>query len=161
MKRSAFKKGAKRPPWRDPHKKHRAAAPPLLVPKRLGTRIQPKLDFMRSEEHLKLVREQACLVSRMIGCYDGLIVAHHPKELFPSQAGAKISDFLCVPLRHDLHDPGYPGSIHTVNNVSWWQERGRNPYIWLKHFLRRHYKPGHPGAEHALSEIERYQQRYG
>lgn len=155
LKRSGFKRGAKRPPWRDPHKKHR---PKPLVPKRLGTRAKPKNDHLRSEAHLKLVRVQPCLVTRSL--VD--IVAHHPKELFPAKMGEKISDYLCVPLRHDMHDPDHPGSVHKVNDVSWWQEKVRNPYLWLKTFLLRHYPLGdNPGVEHALSEIERYRGRYG
>lgn len=130
--------------------------PPLLVPKRLGARIKPKNDHWYSEEHLKLVRAQPCLITRSLTN----VIAHHPKELFPSQMGSKISDFLCVPLLTTYHD-GFAGSLHRTNNVSWWIKHGRNPYFWLKQFLRRHYPTGHPGAEHALSEIERYQQRYG
>lgn len=132
--------------------------PPLLVPKRLGTRIKPKNDHWYSEEHLKLVRAQPCLITRQIG--PG-VCAHHPRELVERQHGRKISDFLALPLHFTVHDPGHPGSIHKTNHVIWWVTHKRNPYAWLKQFLRRHYQPGHPGAEHALSEIERYQQRYG
>jgi len=112
-----------------------------------------KNDHLRSQEHLRLVRAQPCMISRTMG--RGRVAAHHPKELFPAKMGVRISDYLCVPLSHDMHD-----SLHKANNVSWWAGHRRNPYVWLKWFLRMHYAPGHAGADHALEQVEFYQGRW-
>ena len=130
----------------------KAARPKNLVPRATGARVDKgKLAHLRSDAHLKLVRAQPCLVSRaLVG-----VIAHHTDELFPHLIAQqmKISDFLAVPLHHDLHDPGMPGSIHKSNNMAWWIGHYAAPYRWLRGFLRRHYQPGHPGADYALAQI--------
>lgn len=146
MKRSALSRGPHRPKPK-PH--------PADVPKALGRRTEGKNDHQRSKAHLALVRAQPCIVSRRLG--PG-IVAHHAQECFPDltkQAG-RISDFLCVPLAHELHDPATPGSLHHKNSAAWWQERGVEPLRWLLGFLRRHYPRGaSQGADEAVAEILR------
>lgn len=145
----------KRSPFRTKPKRSARLGP--LVPKALGKSIQGKTDHRRSKAHLDLVRAQPCIVSRRLG--PG-IVAHHAQECFPDltkQAG-KISDFLCVPLAHELHDPATPGSLHHKNSAAWWTEQGVDPLRWLLHFLCRHYRTGHPpneGAEEAIAEVRR------
>jgi hypothetical protein len=144
MKRSAFHAKPKR-----------AARPKPLVPKALGKPLQGKSDHQRSKAHLDLVRAQACIVSRQFGRG---VVAHHAQELFPdlTKQGGKISDFLCVPLAHELHDPATPGSLHHMNSAAWWDEAGVDPLRWLLHFLQRHYRPGqHQGADEAINEVRR------
>ncbi len=144
MKRTSFRTKPKR-----------AARPAPLVPKALGKSIKGKDDHRRSKAHLDLVRAQPCIVSRRIGRG---VVAHHAQELFPDltkQAG-KISDFLSVPLVHELHDPATPGSLHHMNSAAWWSEQGVNPLRWLLHFLQRHYKAGaSEGADEAIAEVRR------
>lgn len=135
----------------------KAKRPAPLVAKSLGLSAVDKLADWRSDAHLTLVRAQPCIVSRsLVG-----VVAHHPDEAFPHLvAGArKISDFLCLPMRYDLHDPATPGSVHKLNHVRWWAERHIDVYAWLRGFLRRHYPVGHPGAEAALAEILVIEQR--
>lgn len=130
----------------------KASRPRNLVAKATGERIDKgKLAHLYSEEHLRLVRAQPCIVSRsLVG-----VVAHHPKEALSHlmQQGRKISDYFAIPLAHDLHDPDHPGSLHKSNSMDWWTERNIDVYRWLKLFLRRHYKPGHPGADYALEQI--------
>lgn len=134
----------------------KAARPTSLVPKATGRMLFDKDDYLRSGAHLALVRQQQCLVTRSFGA-----IAHHPDECFPGLVAQqkKISDYLAVPLRHDQHDPGTPGSVHKVNNMRWWKEKHVDVYRWLKNFLRRHYKPGHAGADAALRWIEDQQER--
>lgn len=136
-------------------KKRRVTNP--LKQGQTGRSAVDKLEHWRSDAHRELVRAQPCLVSRsLVG-----VIAHHPDECFPHLvAGArKISDFLTVPLRYDLHDPATPGSVHKVNHARWWEERHVDVYAWLRGFLRRHYPVGHPGAEVALAEILVIEQR--
>lgn len=146
MKRSTLSRGPHRP---------KPKAHPADIPKALGKRTSTKNDHQRSKAHLDLVRAQPCIVSRRLG--PG-VVAHHAQELFPDltkQAG-KISDFLCVPLAHDLHDPATPGSLHHMNSAAWWEETGVDPLRWLLGFLRRHYRPGaNPGADEAIEDVRR------
>lgn len=132
-------------------RKEKARRKKPLVAKAVGRSAVDKREHWRSEEHLKLVRAQPCLVSRVF--VD--VVAHHPDECFPRLVAAqrKISDYLCVPICHHLHDPGHPGALHKVNHPRWWAERGVDVYAFLRAFLRRHYKPGHPGADLALEMI--------
>lgn len=128
----------------------------LEIPKATGRRIDGgKLAHWRSVAHLDLVRAQSCLVTRRLG--PG-VVAHHAQECFPeiAKAGRKVSDFLCVPLLHELHDPGHPGSLHQSNSASWWEEHGVRPLSWLLGFLQRHYRPGQSeGADEAIVIIRR------
>jgi hypothetical protein len=128
----------------------------LEIPKATGARLDGgKLSYRRSKAHLDLVRAQPCLVSRRLG--PG-VVAHHPDEVVPDliKQGGKISDFLAVPLFHELHDPGHPGALHKTNSASWWEERGVRPLAWLLSFLQRHYKPGQSaGADEAVIAIRR------
>lgn len=135
---------------RGPHRQ-KPKPHPADVPKRTGKRLVDKHEHWYSAKHLQLVRSQACLVSRSYL----EVVAHHPDECFPRLVAAsrKIPDFLAVPLRHDLHDPGHPGSVHKVNNARWWRERHVNVYAFLRGFLRRHYPVGHPSLELALTMI--------
>jgi hypothetical protein len=86
------------------------------------------------------------------------IVAHHPDELFPDllRQGGKISDFLAVPLLHELHDPYHPGSLHKSNSAVWWADHGIRPLAWLLRFLMRHYPIGvSQGADEAVDAIRR------
>ncbi len=123
-----------------------------LVPKRLGVPQNSK-GPARSEAHLKLVRAQKCIAS---GSYVD-VVSHHAQESFPmfNMAGRKVSDFLCVPLTHRLHDPDTPGSLHKTNHHRWWTERGINVYAWLRGFLRRHYPNPSDDVRAALEMIDK------
>lgn len=114
----------------------KADRPKSLVPKATGRRQDTK-GPARSEAHLKLIRAQKCIVS---GAYTE-VVSHHAQECFPmfTMAGRKVSDFLCVPITHRLHDPDTPGSLHKTNHYRWWAKRGINVYAWLRGFLLRHY----------------------
>lgn len=124
---------------------------PLDIPKRTGARLVDKREHWYSPKHLELVRAQPCLVSRSLTA----VVAHHPKEMFPRLMAQqrKIPDFLAVPLRHDLHDPGHPGSVHKLNHPRWWLERRVDVYRFLRGLLRRHYPPEHPSVIMALQMI--------
>lgn len=129
------------------------ARPAPLVPKRTGASAIDKGPPM-SDAHLRLVRAQQCIVSNTFGC-----VAHHPRELFDRTMGDRVSDYLCVPLRPDLHD-GHNHSLHKTGmkrtNPVWWDQHGGTArvYRWLRMFLCRHYPAGHPGREHALAQID-------
>lgn len=145
MRRTAFKAKPKK-----------RASPKPLVPKALGKSRVGKLDYRRSQAHIELVKAQPCLVSRRLG--PQYVAAHHPQECFPelTKQGGKISDFLCVPLAHELHDPGTPGSLHHANTAAWWGEKRVSPLRWLLHFLPRHYAPGtNQGADEALAQVRR------
>lgn len=150
MKRSTFKRRGAVPTWKRPRK------PKPAIPKATGARVDGgKLAHRKSTAHLALVRAQPCLVSRRLG--PG-VVAHHAQECFPeqTQTGSKVSDFLAVPLAHEFHDPGHPGSLHQSNSASWWEEHGIRPLEWLLHFLKRHYKPGeNEGASEAIGMVRR------
>jgi len=129
----------------------------LDIPKATGRRIDGgKFAYRRSKEHIALVKAQHCLVSRRLGAQ--YVAAHHPDELFPDllRQQGKISDFLCVPLAHELHDPGYPGSLHKSNSASWWAKHHVRPLDWLLRFLMRHYPIGaSQGADEAVAAIRR------
>lgn len=155
MKRTGFKPRQQTLSQRAKLKGKRVANP--LKEGQTGRSAVDKLEHWRSDGHRELVRAQPCLVSRSLAG----VIAHHPDECFPHLvAGArKISDFLCLPLRYDLHDPATPGSVHKVNHARWWEERDVDVYAWLRGFLRRHYPVGHLGAESALSEILVIEQR--
>lgn len=133
------------------------ARPKPLVPKATGARLVDKRAWLYSEAHLKLVRAQPCIVSRSLAG----VVAHHPDECFPHLIAQqmKITDFLAVPIRHDLHDPGHPGALHKSNNYSWWMGKRKNPYIWLRGFLRCHYPIDHAGAAYAIEQINIIEER--
>lgn len=154
MKRTAM---TRRTPMRShpkaPKKKHAVPG----IPKATGARIDGgKNAHQRSADHIALVKAQPCLVSRRLGAQ--YVAAHHPDEIFPDLVAQqrKISDFLCVPLAHELHDPGHPGSLHKSNRPSWWAERGVRPLHWLLIFLKRHYPPGAcQGADEAITTIRR------
>lgn len=135
----------------------KAARPKNLVPKATGTRLVDKRAWLYSEAHLKLVRAQPCIISRSL--VD--VVAHHPDECFPHLIAQqmKISDFLAVPIRHDLHDPGHPGALHKTNHVGWWLGKRTNPWAWLRGFLRRHYPVDHPGAAYAIEQLDIIEKR--
>lgn len=141
------------------------ARPKSLVPKNIGARVDKgKLAHLYDAKHIALVKDQACLVSRRLGRQ--FVAHHHPDELFPHLISQqrKISDFLSVPLAHELHDPGYPGSLHKSNRAAWWTKKGCPParvYCWLRTFLQRHYKPDHPGRIYALEQIAIVEQRQG
>lgn len=128
----------------------KANRPKNLVPKRTGASQETK-GPARCEAHLKLVRAQKCIVS---GSYIE-VVSHHAQECFPmfTMAGRKVSDFLCVPITHRLHDPDTPGSLHKTNHHRWWAKRGINVYAWLRGFLLRHYSPTIPDVRAALEMI--------
>lgn len=128
-----------------------------MIPKTASRRIDKgKNAHRRSPKHILLVKAQHCLVSRRLGSQ--YVAAHHPDEIFPDllRQGGKISDFLCVPLAHELHDPGYPDSLHKSNSARWWAERYVRPLDWLLRFLTRHYPIGtSPGADEAVAAIRR------
>lgn len=122
MKRSAFKKGMKRPPWRDPHKKHR---PPPLVPKRLGVRLVPKDEApIRDRAHMARVAEQRCLICQMPHPQ-----AHHIRECFPRTTGVRIGDDKTVPLCVTHH-----AELHTMNNAKFWARYRIDPVKWAGEF---------------------------
>lgn len=134
------------------------ARPKNIVPKSTGTSAIDKGPPM-SDAHLKLVRAQQCIVSRAFGT-----VAHHPRELFDRTGGQRISDFLAIPLRPDLHD-GHNHSLHKRGmkrtDPTWWNENGGpfTVYRWLRNFLCRHYAIDHPGRIFALERIAEAERR--
>lgn len=132
------------------------------IPKRLGKRLFPKDEEpIVDEEHRQLVGQQPCIVSRY-GGGERYCVAHHPRGLFLRTGGKRISDFLCVPLRPDLHD-GYGHSLHKAGNEeAWWLYNGLTKeriFTWLRAFLMTHYGPKHPGVRQALAKMEAEEDR--
>ncbi len=124
--------------------------PATLVPKALGVSRDPR-GPVYCEKHLALVRAQQCLITQAHGC-----VAHHARELVPRTGGKRVTDFLAVPLRPDMHD-GENYSLHKTGQKSgnplWWDRHGLGRdgvFRWLKGFFRRHYPNGHPGVTQAL-----------
>lgn len=101
--------------------------------------------------HLALVREQPCIVSGAIGC-----VAHHIRGLLPRTMGVRVTDFLTVSLRPDLHD-GYGHSLHRHGKeAEWWIYSGvpkANVFKWLRKFLLAHYPRTHPGVVQAFAKM--------
>lgn len=119
------------------------------------TRSRTSRKPARSNPHLDLVRSQQCLITRQYGC-----VAHHARECFPDhkRAGQRVNDFLCVPLISSMHE-GTIEAFHTVNNASWWSDRGVDPVRWLRWFLRRHYPDTPEGVAEALKLIDQVMAR--
>lgn len=106
MKRSGFKRNTKRPPAKDPHRRHRAA---LLVPKTLGKSAVSKEPW-RSEVHKARVVACGCLVPRFSQCQVplfrdcwGPIDGHHVTK-WRGGGGRQPSDALLVPLCRRHHD---------------------------------------------------------
>lgn len=127
----------------------KAARVKNTVPKRLGVSQETK-GPVYCEKHLALVRAQQCLVTRSHGC-----ISHHARELFLRSGGKRITDFLAIPLRPDMHD-GENYSLHKTNSAAWWDKHhiGRpGVFRWLKLFFRRYYPNGHPGVTQALEMI--------
>lgn len=127
----------------------KAARVKNTVPKRLGVSQAPK-GPVYCEKHLALVRAQQCLITQAHGC-----VAHHAREIVLRTGGKRVTDFLAVPLRPDMHD-GHNYSLHKTNSAAWWDKHsiGRaGVFRWLKLFFRRHYPNGHPGVTQALEMI--------
>lgn len=127
----------------------KARRPKPIVPKRLGVSQDPK-GPVYCEKHLALVRAQQCIVTRAHGC-----VAHHARELVLRSGGKRVTDFLAIPLRLDMHD-GENYSLHKTNSAVWWDKHsiGRaGVFRWLKLFFRQHYPNGHPGVTQALEMI--------
>lgn len=100
MKRSGFKRKTKRPPAKDPHRKHRPAP---LVPKALGKSTRPK-DPWRSLEHKARVIACGCLArfSKITDCH-GIIDGHHVTK-WRGGGGKQPSDALLVPLCRAHHN---------------------------------------------------------
>lgn len=138
------------------------------IPKQLGRRLEPKDAHLRSEAHLALVRRQSCIVTgqhRAVVERDGqrwlsIVVAHHPREVFPDNicVGRKCSDFLATPLLAHIHD-GFPGSLHATNNATWWSRQGLDPLSWIEAFLRAKYPTDHEGASFALRLVRERRER--
>lgn len=132
--------------------KDRPKAPKPLLAKATGRRLVPKDEApIYDEKHLALVRAQPCIVSGVIG-----VVAHHARGLFLRTAGRRITDFLTVPLRPDLHD-GYGHSLHRHGNeIEWWQYSGMpqaKVFDWIRTFLLEHYERSHPGVAQAFAKM--------
>lgn len=69
----------------------------------------------RSQEHLKLVAREACLI-----CGRRPSQAHHLRFAQPRALARKVSDEFCVPLCAFHHS-----EVHrTGNEYTWWQARG-------------------------------------
>lgn len=102
MKRSGFKRKTKRPPAKDPHRRHR---PALLVPKALGKSAVSKEPW-RNDAHKQRVVACGCLVPRFskapTACW-GPIDPHHITK-WRGGGGRQPSDALVVPLCRGHHD---------------------------------------------------------
>jgi len=165
VKRTAFKprqqtlsQRAKLKVFKKSGKKSAAGNVSNPLKKNTGRRLVPKDDGpIYSEAHLKLVREQPCIVSGVEGC-----VAHHIRGLLPRTMGVRVTDFLTVSLRPDLHD-GYGHSLHRHGNeAEWWSYSGlpkAKVFEWLRKFLRAHYPRSHPGVVQAFAKMAAEEER--
>ena len=144
MKRTGFKPRAQTLSQRAKLKKVRAVNP--LKAGKTGARLVPKDEApIYSDKHLDLV-------SGAVG-----VVAHHARGLLPRTMGKRITDFLAVPLRPDLHD-GFGHSLHRHGNeMEWWHYTGvpqAKVFAWIRHFLLEHYAIDHPGVVQAFVKMD-------
>lgn len=127
-----------------------------------GKRLQPKDEEpIIDAAHRDLVGRQPCIVSGY-GGGERFCVCHHPRGLFLRTGGKRISDFLCTPLRADLHD-GHGHSLHRHGDEAvWWQYAGvpkADVFRWIRRFLLDHYPIDHPGVVQAFVKMDQEESR--
>lgn len=109
----------------------------LLVPKALGLMLYSK-GPARSELHKDRIRELGCMLTGYPHP-----VAHHVRCIAAKTGFVRPSDYLLVPLRHDLHDPATPGSLHHGGDErAWWSAHNVDPAKWINFALRQMYEQG-------------------
>lgn len=160
MKRTAFRPRQQTLSQRAKLKKMRVTNP--LKKGQTGARLVPKDEEpIVDDAHRELVGRQPCIVSGY-GGGERFCVVHHPRGLFLRTGGKRISDFLCVPLRDDLHD-GYGHSLHKAGDEAAWWTYNYWPkdavFVWLRRFLLDHYPIDHPGVVQAFVKMDQEENR--
>lgn len=118
----------------------------LIVPKALGVMLYSK-GPARSAAHQDRIRALGCLITGY-----PYPVFHHVRIIAAKTGFRRPTDYLGVPLKHELHDPATPGSLHhTGNERDWWQARGIDVARYINCVLKRMYAPGeNDDAEDAI-----------
>lgn len=161
MKRSSFK--PRQQTLRQRAKLKKKGVNPMKVGS-TGRRLAPKAEApIESKEHWQLVNRQPCIISGHYMGGDPCCVGHHPRGLFNDRTmGKRITDFLLLPLRADLHD-GYGHSLHKAGNEeAWWTYNGwpkEAVFKWLRKFLLKHYPKDHPGVVQAFAKMKAEEDR--
>ena len=87
----------------------------------------------RDSSYLAFVRTQPCCIS---GLTTG-VVAHHVRMMGGGGVGLKPSDYLSVPLHHEVHQ-----KLHSQGEGAFWAEKDVRPVAVMERLLTQCVQPG-------------------
>ena len=87
----------------------------------------------RDQKYLDFIRAQPCCITG----FRDTVIAHHVKLYGGGGAGLKPSDYLTVPLRHDMHQ-----ELHDRGEPSFWLKYNLSPGSVIEKHLVQCVQPG-------------------